>query len=144
MDEPSLRRENRWVRCSVERRGMLTGRKFGGRRVVLSVCIERRIVRIVRRVASSQRSVGGGSRVNGSESDWLRVCSPQKGRCRLFAHNLFSTACIQEVSIAPQFPSRHVFVHFVVISNWDWIHGLINPRFESSAGERLKIGRAHV
>ena len=54
MDEPSLRRENRLVRCSVERREMLTGRKSGGRRVALFVCIERRIVKIVRRAASSQ------------------------------------------------------------------------------------------
>ena len=63
-DELSLRRGNRWVRCSVVRRGMLTGRKWAGERVAPSVCIERRIVGIVGRVASSQSCgvfVGGKS-----------------------------------------------------------------------------------
>ena len=53
-DEPSLRREDRSVRCIVVRRGMLTGRKSVGRRVTPSVCTGWRIVRIVRRVASSR------------------------------------------------------------------------------------------
>lgn len=71
MNEPSLRRGNRLVRCSVERHETLTGRKSAERRVDLFVCNERRIARVVRRVASSQGcSVclrWGGSRANGSD-----------------------------------------------------------------------------
>jgi hypothetical protein len=54
LDELSLRRGSRWVRCSVVRREMLTGRKWVEQSVAPSVCIERRIVGIVGRVASSQ------------------------------------------------------------------------------------------
>jgi len=90
MDEPSLRRENRLVRCSVERREMLTGRKSGGRRVALFVCIERRIVKIVRRAASSQGVFVWGRKSGerlgpgiGSGCHAADSCPPQKGRIAL-------------------------------------------------------------
>ena len=58
---------------------MLTGRKCVGQCVDLSVCIERRIVKIVGRVASSQ---GCGVYALGRKSGKrLGVCLPQKGRC---------------------------------------------------------------
>ena len=71
---------------------MLSGRKSGEQRVGLFVCIERRIVKIVRRAASSQGVFvfGGGSRVNGSDPGLaLGSCPPQKGRIAL--HMTYST-----------------------------------------------------
>lgn len=64
----------------MERRGTLTERKSVGRRVVLFVCNERRIVKVVRRVAWSEGcSVFVLGRKSGNR---LWVCPPKKGRWR--------------------------------------------------------------
>jgi len=102
---------------------MLTGRKSVGQDEALSVCIERRIVRIVREVASSVgEGVVVGARWGGSRVDGLRT-SPQKGRCRLrglvsvnaslspsrLLHMIYST---RNLLLPTLFENLLLFLHF--------------------------------
>ena len=91
-DEPSLRRGNRWVHCSAVRRGMLTGKMCVGERGCPSVYIERRIVKMAERVASSSRlwcvrwgrqaaaRVGSGCVFPKKEGD-IFVCAQARRKC---------------------------------------------------------------
>ena len=93
---------------------MLSGRKSGEQRVGLFVCIERRIVKIVRRAASSQGVFvfGGGSRVNGSDPGLaLGSCPPQKGRIAL--HMTYSTRHL--LKFTAHSPSSPAFVRSALL-----------------------------
>ena len=118
-DEPFLRRENLWVRCSVVRRGMPTEKKSVGQREALSVCIERRIVRIVRGVASSGIVVGarwGGSREDGSENFIPKRKMSASSRTGLSHSFIVSISFVVHALFyrrptAPHSPWKFAFIH---------------------------------